>query len=74
MIRKIFKVFFYNLFILTILIIILELLLGNWFGEKFKYLRQKHLTDSYGTIFCQKCLNNVDCKTTSLEESFHKKI
>ena len=38
MIRKIFKVFFYNLLILTILIIILELLLGNWFGEKFKNL------------------------------------
>ena len=51
-----------------------ESLKDIWFGEKFKYLRQKHLTDSYGTIFCQKCLNNVDCKTTSLEESFHKKI
>jgi len=45
-----------------------------WSSEEFQYLREKHLNDKYDGIFCNKCLNNIDCSTNTLSESFLKKI
>ena len=49
-------------------------LLEIWNGEVFSYLRKKHLEDEYSGLYCNKCLNNVECKTTKLVEAFEQKL
>jgi len=49
-------------------------LLDIWNGEVFSYLRKKHLEDEYSGLYCNKCLNNVECKTTKLVEAFEQKL
>ena len=41
-----------------------------WVGDTFKFLRQKHLKDEYEGLFCNKCLNNVNCETRQLRDIF----
>ena len=45
-----------------------------WNGEKFQYLRKKHLDNKLDNLFCDKCINNIDCKTTDLNEAFEKNL
>ena len=45
-----------------------------WNGEKFQYLRKKHLDKKLNDIFCNKCINNIECKTTDLNEAFEKNL
>jgi radical SAM protein with 4Fe4S-binding SPASM domain len=45
-----------------------------WNGSKFQYLRKKHLKDDLNGLFCNKCINNIDCKTTNLSEAFEQKL
>ena len=45
-----------------------------WEGQVFKYLRKKHLKDDYEGIFCNKCLNNKDCKTLKLPDAFRENL
>ena len=45
-----------------------------WEGKTFKYLRKKHLKDDYEGIFCNKCLNNENCKTLKLPDAFREKL
>ena len=41
-----------------------------WEGETFKFFRKKHLEDEYEGLFCNKCLNNLNCETRQLREVF----
>tara|TARA_Y100000816_G_scaffold266208_1_gene226597 strand:- start:4037 stop:5056 length:1020 start_codon:yes stop_codon:yes gene_type:complete len=41
-----------------------------WEGEIFKFLRSKHLKDEYDDLFCNKCLNNVNCETKQLRDVY----
>lgn len=45
-----------------------------WSSDEFKYLRNKHLSNSYGGLFCNKCLNNINCSSNTLLESFKLKL
>ena len=45
-----------------------------WEGKIFKYLRKKHLKDEYEGIFCNKCLNNKECKTTKLIDAYNQNL
>ena len=45
-----------------------------WNGEKFQYLRKKHLGKKLDNLFCNKCINNIDSKTTDLNEAFEKNL
>ena len=45
-----------------------------WEGDVFQYLRKKHLNDEYSNLYCNKCLNNIECKTSKLIEVFEKKL
>ena len=47
-----------------------ESLKNIWKGKVFSYLRNKHLNDEYSGLYCNKCLNNVECKTTKLIQAF----
>ena len=39
-------------------------------GETFKFFRKKHLKDEYDGLFCNRCLNNVNCNTKQLRDLF----
>ncbi len=41
-----------------------------WEGEIFKFFRKKHLEDEYDGLFCNKCLNNLNCETKQLREVY----
>ncbi len=41
-----------------------------WEGDTFKFLRKKHLEDEYEGLFCNKCLNNINCETRQLRDVF----
>jgi len=41
-----------------------------WKSNTFKYLRKKHLNNDYEGIFCDKCLNNKECKSKKLVDAF----
>ena len=45
-----------------------------WNGKKFQYLRKKHLDKKLDNLFCNKCINNIECKTTNLNEAFQKNL
>lgn len=45
-----------------------------WKGKIYKYLRKKHLNHNLENIYCDKCINNIDCKTSNLIEAFEKNI
>lgn len=45
-----------------------------WKSNEFKYLRKKHLKQDYEGIFCDKCLNNKDCKPEKLTKAFEKAL
>lgn len=42
-----------------------------WKGDVYKYLRDKHLNGNLSGIYCDKCVNNCNSKTTSLIDSFN---
>ena len=41
-----------------------------WKSDTFKFLRKKHLEDEYEGLFCNKCLNNINCETRQLRDIF----
>ena len=43
-----------------------------WTGDVFKYLRKKHLSHEYSGLYCNKCLNNVNCETSDLFQAFRQ--
>ena len=45
-----------------------------WSSDEFQYLRTKHLKDEYKGLYCNKCLNNINCSTSNLREAFEKKL
>ena len=45
-------------------------LIDIWNGKEFKYLRNKHLNNELEGIYCNKCINNIECKTTNLWNAF----
>ena len=45
-----------------------------WHGSQYQYLRKKHLNNHLDGLFCNKCINNIECKTTSLSEAFKQKL
>jgi radical SAM protein with 4Fe4S-binding SPASM domain len=45
-----------------------------WNSEEFKYLRKKHLTHNLDSLYCHKCIHNVDCETTSLLDAHVKNL
>ena len=45
-----------------------------WISEEFKYLRKKHLDNKYEGLFCNKCLNNIDCSSSTLKEAYSLKL
>ena len=49
-------------------------LLEIWNGEEYKYLRSKHLKNELEGIYCNKCINNLECKTTNLFEAYNNKL
>ena len=40
--------------------------------NKVPFLRSKHLKDEYDDLFCNKCLNNVNCETKQLRDVYSK--
>ena len=51
-----------------------ESLQDIWKGRVFNYFRKKHLKDEYSGLYCNKCINNVECKTTKLIQAFEQKL
>jgi radical SAM protein with 4Fe4S-binding SPASM domain len=51
-----------------------ESLKDIWKSKIFTYLRKKHLDNEYSGLYCNKCLNNVDCKTTKLTQAYEEKL
>ena len=51
-----------------------ESLKSIWKRKIFTYLRKKHLSDEYSGLYCNKCLNNLDCQTTDLIQAFEQKL
>ncbi len=49
-------------------------LIDIWNSKEFKYLRTKHLKHDYKGIFCDKCLNNKDCKPLKLVKAFQQNL
>jgi len=49
-------------------------LIEIWESDIFKYLRNKHLSGNLEGIYCNRCLNNSDCKTYSLADAYNRKI
>ena len=49
-------------------------LLEIWNGDEFKYLRNKHLKNELEGIYCNKCINNLECKTTNLFDAYNQKL
>ena len=49
-------------------------LIEIWNGDEFKYLRNKHLNNELEGIYCNKCINNLECKTTNLLDAYHQKL
>ena len=45
-----------------------------WHGKKFQYLRKKHLDNKLDGLFCNKCINNIECETTTLSKAFEQKL
>ncbi len=45
-----------------------------WNSDKFQYLRNKHLSKKLDGLFCNKCINNIKCETTNLNEAFEQKL
>ena len=42
--------------------------------RKVQYLRKKHLDKKLDGLFCNKCINNIECKSTDLNDAFEKKL
>jgi len=49
-------------------------LIDIWNNAEFKYLRNKHLNNKLEGIYCNKCINNIDCKTTNLLNAFKEQL
>ncbi len=49
-------------------------LIDIWNNAEFKYLRNKHLNGKLEGIYCNKCINNIDCKTTNLLNAFKEQL
>ena len=49
-------------------------LIDIWNSDEFIYLRKKHLNHNYKSIFCDKCLNNVNCKSEKLLDAFKSNL
>jgi len=49
-------------------------LIDIWNGKEFKYLRNKHLNNELEGIYCNKCINNIECKTTNLWNAFKQQL
>jgi radical SAM protein with 4Fe4S-binding SPASM domain len=45
-----------------------------WNGKEFKYLRKKHLNNELEGIYCNKCVNNIECKSTNLFSAFEQQL
>ena len=45
-----------------------------WNGSQYQYLRKKHLNNHLDGLFCNKCINNIECKTASLSEAYKQKL
>lgn len=45
-----------------------------WEGDIFKFLRERHLSDDYTDLFCNKCLNNSACAGKKLIEVHKENI
>ena len=45
-----------------------------WESDTFKFLRKKHLNDEYSNLFCNLCLNNINCETKQLREVYDTSI
>jgi len=45
-----------------------------WNSSKFQYLRKKHLNNNLEGLFCNKCINNIECQTTSLFKAYEQKL
>jgi radical SAM protein with 4Fe4S-binding SPASM domain len=49
-------------------------LIDIWNSNEFKYLRRKHLKHDYVGLFCDKCLNNKNCKPEKLVKAFQQNL
>ncbi len=49
-------------------------LIDIWNGSTFQYLRQKHLNKKLEGIYCNKCVNNIECETSNLTNAQEKKL
>ena len=49
-------------------------LIDIWNSDEFSYFRKKHLSNNYKSIFCDKCLNNVNCKSEKLLDAYKSNL
>jgi radical SAM protein with 4Fe4S-binding SPASM domain len=45
-----------------------------WEGSMFEFLRRRHLTNTIDGIYCNQCLNNVQCSSRSLTDVFKQDL